>query len=70
MIATAMAKVRCQCSDDGNSINKPDTLTACQTGMGYGVEADGFCYIIDNSLANQVLSKCPARDFSYCQVVV
>ncbi|KAF9577268.1 hypothetical protein BGW38_007640, partial [Lunasporangiospora selenospora] len=70
MIATALAKVRCQCSDDGNCINKPATLAACNAGMGYGVEADGFCYIVNNSLAGQALSKCPNHTFSYCQIVV
>ncbi|KAF9427463.1 hypothetical protein BGZ94_004854 [Podila epigama] len=69
MVATAMAKVRCQCSDDGNGINRDDTLNACQSGIGYGVEPDGFCYIIDHSRARGVLEKCPSRDFSYCQLV-
>ncbi|GJJ69259.1 hypothetical protein EMPS_01605 [Entomortierella parvispora] len=70
LASVAMAKVRCQCSDDGNSINKASTASACSRGLNYNVESDGFCYIVNDSNASRVLPYCPNSIFSYCQVVV
>ncbi|KAK3831047.1 MAG: hypothetical protein J3R72DRAFT_455422 [Linnemannia gamsii] len=69
LASVAMAKMRCMCSDDGNSINKASTQAACQGALNYGVEVDGFCYIIDSaSYSSGFLAKCPVRDTSYCQL--
>ncbi|KAG0324992.1 hypothetical protein BG004_003325 [Podila humilis] len=66
--SVAMAKVRCQCSDDGNGINRASSASACQTGLGYGVENDGFCYIVDNTRAMEFVLKCPSPQYSTCQL--
>ncbi|GJJ69261.1 hypothetical protein EMPS_01607 [Entomortierella parvispora] len=70
LASVAMAKVRCRCSDDGNSINKADTASACTRGLNYGVESDGYCYVVINSNASKVLPFCPKQDTSNCQIVV
>ncbi|KAK3831046.1 MAG: hypothetical protein J3R72DRAFT_455418 [Linnemannia gamsii] len=68
LASVAMAKMRCMCSDEGNGINKADTQAACQGAMGYGVEVDGFCYIIDGARSSSVLAKCRSRNTSFCQL--
>ncbi|GJJ69258.1 hypothetical protein EMPS_01604 [Entomortierella parvispora] len=69
LASVAMAKVRCRCSDDGNSINKADTAFACNRGLDYGVESDGYCYVVVKSNAVAVLRYCPNENTSSCQTV-